>query len=180
MLTEDTCEAVTPPWRGSGCVGRGGTPLDGRTPGRARKSVRLEAPSRIEMVEAADLLVGQLAAAAGFEPDSAQDVQLAVHEAMINAIVHGNHRDEARRVSVVLSLLPTAVEIRVRDEGEGFDPARVPDPCAAENVCRNSGRGLMLMRMLMDEVTVRRLRRGGTEIEMLKRLPPKRKSQEHD
>lgn len=179
MVLEDTREPVTPAWRGPGCVQRDGTPLDGRTPGRARKSVRLEAPSRIEIVEAVDALVGRLAAAAGSEPDFAQDVQLATHEAVINAIVHGNHLDETRRATVLLSLLPTAIEIRVRDEGDGFDPARVPDPCAAENVCRNSGRGLLLMRMLMDEVTVRRLRRGGTEVKMLKRLPPKQEAQGH-
>lgn len=175
MLLEDTREAMTA-WSGTGCIPRESPPLDRRTPSRARKSVRLEAPSRIEMLEAVDLLVGQLAAAAGFEPGSAQDVQLAAHEAVINAIVHGNRLDEARRVVVVLSIDAGSIEIRVRDEGEGFDPTRVPDPCAPENLCRTSGRGLFLMRRLMDEVAIRRRARGGTEVRMLKRRAPKPKA----
>lgn len=176
MLLEDTRDAVTPPWRGPGCVRRDGTPLSGRTRGRAGKSVRIEAPSRVEMVEAVDLLVGQLAAAAGSESDFAQDVQLATHEAVINAIVHGNRLDEARRVVVVLSIDAGSIEIRVRDEGQGFDPSRVPDPRAPENLCRTSGRGLFLMRRLMDEVAIRRRARGGTEVRMLKRRAPKPKA----
>lgn len=177
MLIEDTREAVTA-WSGTGCLPREGSPLDRRASRAAGKSVRLEAPSRIEMVEAAGLLVGELAAAAGFDDDSAHDIQLAAHEALINAIVHGNRLDEARRVTMVLSLHPAGLEIRVRDEGQGFDPTRVPDPCAAENVCRTSGRGLFFMRSLMDEVTFRRRARGGTEVRMLKRLAPRARGQE--
>ena len=60
------------------------------------------------------------------------------------------------------------LEIRVRDEGPGFDPSRVPDPLAPENLCKSSGRGILLMRSLMDSVTFRRAR-GGMEVTMRKR-----------
>ena len=70
-----------------------------------------------------------------------------------------------------IALHPGGLEIRVRDEGRGFDPTGVPDPLALENLSRPSGRGILLMRTFMDDVTFRRPPSGGTEVTMLKRLP---------
>ena len=123
------------------------------------------------MLEAADALVGEMAKAAGFDEDSRQDIQVAVHESLVNAIVHGNHGNEARRVTLQITPHPAGLEIRVRDEGRGFDPTGVPDPLALENLSRSSGRGILLMRTFMDDVTFRRPPSGGTEVTMLKRLP---------
>jgi serine/threonine-protein kinase RsbW len=132
--------------------------------------LRLEIPSRIQMLDTADALVGRLAADAGFDPDSAEAIQTAVHEAVVNAIVHANRENEARRVTLEIALDPGGLEVRVRDEGRGFDPARVPDPCVPENLSLSTGRGIFLMRTLMDEVAFRRLPSGGTEVTMRKRL----------
>jgi serine/threonine-protein kinase RsbW len=79
-------------------------------------------------------------------------VKLAIEEALINAIKHGNQMDRAKKVFVTYRLGPGNFEVHITDEGTGFDPQDVPDPCAPENLERPSGRGLMLMRHYMNEV----------------------------
>jgi serine/threonine-protein kinase RsbW len=79
-------------------------------------------------------------------------VRLALEEALVNAIKHGNQMDRAKKVHISYRFLPGRFEVRVTDEGPGFDPAGVPDPTAAENLERPCGRGLMLMRHYMSEV----------------------------
>jgi anti-sigma regulatory factor (Ser/Thr protein kinase) len=94
-----------------------------------------------------------------------------VHESLVNAIRHGKREDGARRVTLELELDGCGLEVCVRDEGGGFDPIRLPDPLAIENLCRSSGRGVLLMKALMDAVTFRRLRGGGMEVTMRKSRP---------
>jgi serine/threonine-protein kinase RsbW len=79
-------------------------------------------------------------------------VRLALEEALINAVKHGNRGDPAKRVRLRYRVTAPAVELEVEDQGEGFDPAAVPDPCAPENRERPGGRGLLMMRHYLDEV----------------------------
>jgi serine/threonine-protein kinase RsbW len=79
-------------------------------------------------------------------------VKLALEEALVNAIKHGNQMDRAKKVHVAYRLAPGHFEVHITDEGAGFDPCDVPDPCAPENLERPCGRGLMLMRHYMNEV----------------------------
>jgi serine/threonine-protein kinase RsbW len=79
-------------------------------------------------------------------------IKLALEEALINAIKHGNQMDPAKKVRVLYRVAPGFFEVRVVDEGNGFDPGDVPDPTAVENLERPCGRGLMLMRHYMSEV----------------------------
>jgi serine/threonine-protein kinase RsbW len=79
-------------------------------------------------------------------------VKLALEEALINAIKHGNRMDRAKTVRLVYRLSAGRFEVSVTDEGPGFDPAVVPDCTAPENLERPSGRGLMLMRHYMTQV----------------------------
>jgi serine/threonine-protein kinase RsbW len=79
-------------------------------------------------------------------------IRLALEEALINAIKHGNQLDRTKKVRIAYRLLPDRFEVHIADEGPGFDPAGVPDPTAAENLERPCGRGLMLMRHYMNEV----------------------------
>ena len=106
----------------------------------------------------------------GFEEDAVHYMSVAVRESVVNAIKHGNHRDESKRVGVEFTLHPKALEVQVRDEGKGFDPAFVADPVAPENLLKADGRGIFFMRSFMDEVSYAFPRGGGTVVRMLKRL----------
>ncbi len=79
-------------------------------------------------------------------------IKLALEEALVNAIKHGNQMDRSKKVSVRYLLRTDRFEVWIADEGPGFDPEDVPDPTAIENLERPCGRGLMLMRHYMTEV----------------------------
>jgi serine/threonine-protein kinase RsbW len=76
-------------------------------------------------------------------------VRLAMEEAIINAIKHGNQDDPAREVCIRYHVSRERVLAEIEDEGKGFDPDQVPDPLAPENIEKISGRGLLLMRAYM-------------------------------
>jgi serine/threonine-protein kinase RsbW len=80
-------------------------------------------------------------------------IKLALEEALVNAIKHGNQLDRAKLVRVAFRVTVDRFDIRIADEGPGFDPDEVPDPTAPENLERPCGRGLLLMRHYMTEVT---------------------------
>jgi serine/threonine-protein kinase RsbW len=80
-------------------------------------------------------------------------IRLALEEALINAIKHGNQLDQSKKVKVSFRVQGDRFEVHISDEGSGFDPADVPDPTAMENLERPCGRGLMLMRYYMNEVS---------------------------
>jgi serine/threonine-protein kinase RsbW len=79
-------------------------------------------------------------------------IKLALEEALVNAIKHGNQFDRSKKVRVSYRLHPDRFEVTVSDDGPGFDPADIPDPTAPENLERPCGRGLMLMRHYMTDV----------------------------
>jgi serine/threonine-protein kinase RsbW len=92
-----------------------------------------------------------------------------------NAIKHGNKNDAGKKVFVEFGgTFDTARElsIRVRDQGEGFDPEEVADPLAPENLLKGSGRGIFLIRSFMDEMVLQRAPEGGMEMRMVKRVQP--------
>jgi serine/threonine-protein kinase RsbW len=104
---------------------------------------------------------------AGFSSDDASQIAMITREAVVNAIVHGNKYDPAKHVTVSFETTEQALSIRVADEGPGMDPDAIPDPLAPENLLRSSGRGVFLMRAIMDEVHFRQLS-PGTEITLVK------------
>src|SRR5438552_13832575 len=71
-------------------------------------------------------------------------IRLALEEALVNAIKHGNQMDRSKKVAIVSRVEAERFEIHITDEGNGFDPGDVPDPTAVENIERPCGRGLML------------------------------------
>lgn len=81
-------------------------------------------------------------------------IRLALEEALVNAIKHGNQMDENKKVHVRFRVLPERFDIGITDEGPGYDPVDIPDPLADENLERPCGRGLFLMKHYMTEVTV--------------------------
>ena len=103
-----------------------------------------------------------------FGQRSAFAVRLAVEEAVINAMKHGNHMDKAKTVTIRWAIDDRRAVIVVEDEGEGFDPAAVPDPTEDENLEMPHGRGLVLIRAYMDEVL---FNEKGNQITMIKQAP---------
>jgi serine/threonine-protein kinase RsbW len=79
-------------------------------------------------------------------------IKLALEEALVNAIKHGNQMDRAKKVRIAYQLHAECFDVQISDDGCGFDPGDVPDPTAFENLERPCGRGLMLMRHYMTEV----------------------------
>jgi serine/threonine-protein kinase RsbW len=95
-------------------------------------------------------------------------LEVALFEAFANAVIHGNQQDARKQVHIECKCCPgDEIRIRVRDEGQGFDVSKVPDPTAPENIESEHGRGILMMRTFMDEV---RYEAGGTEVHLRKRL----------
>jgi len=92
------------------------------------------------------------AASCGFDEDDVFGIHLALEEAFVNAVKHGNNADEHKSVSVEYVITPAKVDILISDEGSGFTPQAVLDPRAEENLYKSGGRGLLLMRSYMDVV----------------------------
>lgn len=115
------------------------------------------------VVESVMAVVDELGCAEGRE----HEIELAVREALANAIKHGCKNDPSKHVQCTVACDDKrGMLIVVRDSGEGFDPERVPSPLVGENLFRHHGRGIYLINQLMDEV---RFEKGGTEIHMRKR-----------
>ena len=133
------------------------------------ETTELSLPSRIETVATAAAAVADFVTRSGVSEDAAFGIDMAVREAVTNAVVHGNSEDEQKVVDIVLKSSPEAVEISVHDQGAGFNPNEVPDPTAEENLLKTSGRGIFFMRSFMDEVHWFLPPEGGTTVRMLKR-----------
>jgi serine/threonine-protein kinase RsbW len=98
-----------------------------------------------------DDLLEQLGAH-GWPPSDIFAIHLAAEEALVNAIVHGNQLDPAKRVHVVCEISPERAWLEITDEGAGFDPATVPDCTLEDRLDVPSGRGVMLMRSFMTRI----------------------------
>lgn len=137
--------------------------------------VRLQIPSLFEMLDLVQLLSDRFGEMAGFDEDSIHWVGVAIREAVINAIKHGNREDASKRVTVEFSFVPAdhpaELMIRIVDEGEGFEPQELLDCLAPENVLKSSGRGIFFMRSFMEDVVLQRAPEGGMEVRLIKKLP---------
>lgn len=136
----------------------------------AQHRIHLTIGSRFENIELVQMTVDEALAERTVAEDVRHWIGLAVREAVANAIKHGNRMDAAKRVEVDVALNSRTVEIRVADEGRGFDPDGVKDPLAPENRFRADGRGIFYMRKFMDEVSYSFGPGGGTVVTLRKRL----------
>jgi serine/threonine-protein kinase RsbW len=120
---------------------------------RERTHFALELPSDLTLIDPAiSYLAGRLRDH-GYEGSRLTlNFRVGVSEAVANAMIYGNDRDPVKRVRVEVDLGPERVAVVVRDEGSGFDPSGVADPTLPENIEEPGGRGIFLIRELMDEV----------------------------
>ena len=132
--------------------------------------VRVVAGSRVEYIDPLHALAEEMARIAGLAEDERFHFALAVREAATNAVTHGNGSDPGKTVTVTFTLEPDALRVTVRDQGTGFDFEHPVDPRLLENRFKSSGRGLLLIRSFVDEVSYDHAPGRGTEIRMVKHL----------
>jgi len=135
------------------------------------RTLEMAMESSLESVDRVEEIALHEAKELGFDEDDLHNIGIAVREGLVNAVVHGNRYNARKKVHVKIARSPERLEIVIADEGEGFDPAAVPDPLATENLLRFSGRGVMLMRAFMDEFEVGLREPKGTEVRMVKYKP---------
>jgi serine/threonine-protein kinase RsbW len=136
--------------------------------------IRLEFTSAFEMLDFVQVVNDHVGREVGFDEDSVHWVGVAVRECVINAIKHGNKHDASKRVFVEFETVfndgVNELGIRIRDQGQGFDPESLANPLDPENLLKASGRGIFLIRNFMDEVQLQRAPQGGMEVRMTKRV----------
>ena len=154
-----------------------GISLQGHVPRRhdpfgqsGERLARLEFSSALEMLDIVEMVSDHVSRSVGCDEDTQHWVGLALRESVINAIQHGNQNNVTKSVVVEFAKNQSALILRVRDHGDGFDPDVVADPLAPEQLLRPAGRGLFLIRRLMDQVEIERAPEGGMQITMTKRI----------
>jgi serine/threonine-protein kinase RsbW len=130
-----------------------------------RVSYTLE--STLESVNQVEQKASEVAAGAGLAEDEQYQVAMAVREAAVNAVLHGNAYDPGKRFVVAYETTGDSLVITITDQGKGLDLESLPDPLAPENLMKGSGRGIFLIRAFMDEVKIRNTN-PGTEVTLIK------------
>jgi serine/threonine-protein kinase RsbW len=126
--------------------------------------------STLQSVDDAEAIVMSAAKDLGFEEDDQHQIGMAVRECMVNAVVHGNRYSKNKKVHLDIDSSENSLIVLIGDEGAGFDINSLPDPLAAENILRQSGRGLLLIRAFMDDFDLHPRPGGGTEVRIVKKL----------
>jgi serine/threonine-protein kinase RsbW len=132
-----------------------------------RMALEYSLPSEVKVISPFVDKLMPLLRNCGCVPEDDSNVEVALREALANAIIHGNHENRRKRVHVACRCEPDEVLIAVKDEGKGFDVNNVPDPTAPENIESLHGRGIHVMKALMDEV---RFEEGGAVVHMRKSI----------
>jgi serine/threonine-protein kinase RsbW len=127
--------------------------------------------SSLDSVNRVEQMAEEQAKKAGIEEDEIFRITMAVREAAVNAVLHGNSYDPQKQITASFENNGSDLIISIADQGVGLDPSTLPDPLAPENLLRGSGRGIFLIRSFMDEVHFKLLN-PGTELTMIKHLAP--------
>jgi len=138
----------------------------------AARELHLTIASRFENIELVQAVVDDALKERSVADDTRHWVGLALREAVANAIKHGNRLDPDKQVEIEATVGDKELELRILDQGGGFDPNTVADPLAPENRFRASGRGIFYMKRFMDEVEYGSAPSGGTALTLRKRFEP--------
>lgn len=125
--------------------------------------------STLETVNNAEETASRMATEAGFDEEEIMKISMAVREAAVNAVLHGNAYDPNKKVSLDFERTDKDLVIVIRDQGKGLDEAKIPDPLAPDNLMKTSGRGIFLIRSFMDVVEIHPSQTG-TELKMIKHV----------
>jgi serine/threonine-protein kinase RsbW len=132
------------------------------------ETIELTINSNFESVEEVGSVTKTVTEKVGFDDDTSEWIDLAVREAVINAIKHGNKNVEVKKVNVKFVIEQRSMTVYVRDCGEGFDPSKLPNPLDPDNLLNPAGRGIFFMRTFMDEVDYSTHPEGGSICRMAK------------
>jgi serine/threonine-protein kinase RsbW len=132
-----------------------------------RRSYTLD--STLETVDSAEQAASEVAAANGFGDDECLQIAMAVREAAVNAVLHGNAYDPDKKVHLDFERVKDDLVITIKDQGKGLDLGKIPDPLSPDNLLKTSGRGIFLIRSFMDEVEIHPSQTG-TEIKLIKHV----------
>jgi serine/threonine-protein kinase RsbW len=133
------------------------------------KTFDLEIASDTKFLSKVERLSEQVATYAQMDESDSDDLGIVTTELVNNAIHHGNKSDPAKKVRVSFNVNQKRIELRIKDEGNGFNPEALKDPLAPENLLNESGRGIFLIRALMDSLDFQ-FSESGTETIVTKNL----------
>ena len=132
------------------------------------EEIQLKLPSHLDSIEKAVAEAVKFASQMGFSDDALFAIDLALREAVANAVKHGNKYDETKSVNLMIKETEGDLEITVRDFGKGFEVEDVPDPTNPENLLKATGRGILFMNNFMDSIEWLHHEQG-TTVKMLKK-----------
>ncbi len=130
-------------------------------------TLELTIPSNPDLTAEVDRRIAELTTRTGFDQGSRGDIMIAVNEAVKNAILHGNRCDESKQVVISCKCSSALFRIHICDCGSGFDPDALPDPRNPDNLLKENGRGILMIKALMDEVEFD-ITENGTSVTLIK------------
>ncbi|MCZ6634191.1 MAG: ATP-binding protein [bacterium] len=130
---------------------------------------KLELPSCADSLQEALEVMEEIANQIGLSSDGSEELAIALTEALNNAIFHGNGGVHEVPVMVYFEQVGDHLQVQVEDRGSGFDPDLVPDPRTEENIYKTSGRGILMMQIMVDEVRFN-FSQQGTEVILMKSI----------
>jgi len=119
---------------------------------RTSEEICVTIHSRLKELTKIEKISGKIAAKMSLSEDQHDNLSIAVTEAVGNAIVHGNKKDPKKKVYITFQIDKDEIKVSVRDEGEGFNPDELSDPLDPKNILKDSGRGIFILKSLMDDV----------------------------
>ena len=135
-----------------------------------RKNNQIIIPSSLDYLPKVDEYVEGKLRKLGVDKNKLADIAISVTEAVTNAVVHGNKNDLKKEVQIKLKADSSRVEITVKDEGNGFDPESIQSPIEEGNILKEVGRGIFILKSLMDKVDFMVYPQKGTMVKMTKFL----------
>jgi serine/threonine-protein kinase RsbW len=141
-----------------------------KTPYGDMNAMELYLPSNIELLPVVEGVTDSITERLGFNEEGRDGISISVIEAASNAIIHGNRQDLKKEVVVSFHWTDDTLTIKVTDAGKGFDPEKVPNPLEGENIFRESGRGIFLIRSFMSDLKFH-FNPSGTTVELIYTRP---------
>jgi len=136
---------------------------------RDNEEMRLTIPSRLEVLSQVDKFASDIANKLNLTDDQKDNLAIAVTEAVGNAIVHGNKKNPEKTVSICFQIKKDSIRVSITDQGSGFQPAELANPLDPQNVMKESGRGIFILKSIMENVRFSFSPKGTTVVFKMKR-----------